>query len=43
MIEKEEITTDENGNEIKTKKMVLKKNENDGSKTRKRYHHGLIA
>ena len=43
MIEEEKITIDENGNEIKTKKMVLKKNENDGSKTRKRNHHGLIA
>ena len=43
MIEEKEITTDENGLSVTTKKMVIKKNENDGSKTRKRNHHGLIA
>ena len=43
MIEEEEITTDKDGNEVTNKKMILKKNGKDGSKTRKRNHHGLIA
>ncbi len=34
---------EEYGNDVIPKKMVLKKNEKDGSKTRKRNHHGLIA
>jgi hypothetical protein len=43
MIEEEKIEIGEQGNETKVKKLTLKENPKDGSKTRKRNHHGLIA